>query len=110
MATGFLIIVKIFRQIGSQTLGLQNSQNLVTGDEPDLCNTMGIPEDDTNLRGGQTLLGQLENVFLDLIGSQFQPVGNTTAVRQSRLGNTLSGSVHTNHGEAAFAMELNRKR
>lgn len=31
-------------------------------------------EERTNLRGGQTLLGQLEDLLLDIIGRQLQPL------------------------------------
>ena len=37
---------------------------------------MGIPEDDTDLGGGQTLLGQLEDLVLHLIAGDLEPLGN----------------------------------
>ena len=36
-------VIDIFWQIRSQTLGLEDSQNFVTSDEPNLGNTMWIP-------------------------------------------------------------------
>ena len=42
-------VVNVFGEGGSKTLGLQDTQNLVSGDESHLGNSVGIPEDDTNL-------------------------------------------------------------
>ena len=39
--------VKIFRQLGGQTLLLQDTENFVSGDESDLGDTMGITQNDT---------------------------------------------------------------
>merc|ERR1712061_826185 len=90
-------VVDIFRQVGGKSLRLEDPENLVSGDEANLCDTMGIPEDNTDLGRSQTFLCQFEDLFVDLFTGQFQPVGNSPAVWQSRLGNTLSGSVHTTH-------------
>lgn len=53
----------------------------------------------TDLRGCQALLAQLLDVLLNLIGSQFQPCGHSSAVGQSRFGNTFSRRVHATHFE-----------
>ena len=37
-------VVQIFGQFRRQSLGLQDSQNLVTSDEPHLGDTMGVTE------------------------------------------------------------------
>lgn len=44
-------VVNIFREIWGKTLSLQDSQDLVTSNETDLGNTMGIPEDNTFIIG-----------------------------------------------------------
>ena len=59
---------------------------------------MAVPEDDTDLGRRQTLLGQLEDLLLDVVGGQLQPGGDCAAERQSRLGNTLARCVHATHG------------
>ena len=41
-----------------------------------LGNTVGVPEDDTDLGGGQTLLSQLEDLVLHLIAGDLEPLGN----------------------------------
>lgn len=43
---------------GCKTLGLQDSQNLVTSHKSDLWDTMGITKGDTNLRRSETLSGE----------------------------------------------------
>lgn len=44
----------------------------------------------TNLRGGQTLFGQLEDLLFDITRCELQPCGKTAPVRQSWLGQALS--------------------
>jgi len=39
-----------------------------------LGNSMTVPEDHTNLGGGQTLLGQLEDLVLNLVGGELEPL------------------------------------
>lgn len=40
-------VVQILRQVRGQTLGLEDPQDLVAGDETHLGNTVGIPQDHT---------------------------------------------------------------
>jgi len=58
--------VDVLREVGSQSLPLQDPQDLVAGDKPDLGDTVTVPEDDTDLRRGQALLGQLVDLVLDV--------------------------------------------
>merc|ERR1719415_358068 len=69
-------IVAVLGQSGSHSLAFQDAENLVAGDESDLGNSVTVSEDDTNLRWSQTLLGQLVDLVLDLIGGQLQPGWN----------------------------------
>merc|ERR1719324_1880900 len=69
-------IVAVLGQSGSHSLAFQDTENLVAGDKSDLGNSMTVSEDDTNLRWSQTLLGQLVDLVLDLIGGQLQPGWN----------------------------------
>lgn len=62
-----------------------------------LGNTVGIPENDTNLGGCEALLGQLEDLVLDLVAGHLHPLGHGAPVRQCRLGNTLAWCVHAAH-------------
>jgi len=54
-----------------------------------------IPKDDTDLRGGQTLPGELEDVVADLLRGGLEPRGSGSLVGQSRGGDTFSGGVHS---------------
>lgn len=44
--------------IHCRTVGLENAEDLVAGDNADLGDTVGITEDDTDLGGSSTLLGE----------------------------------------------------
>ena len=44
---------------GILTLKFQDSENLVTGDESDLGDPMGITKSDANLRGGEAFTREL---------------------------------------------------
>ena len=63
-----------------------------------LGNTVTVPEDDTDLGGGQTLLGQFVDLILDLVRGQLQPLGHRPPVGEGGLGDTLAWRVHTTHG------------
>ena len=47
--------VDVLWKVGSQTLPLQDTEDLVASHETDLGNTMRIPEDHTNLQGKQEI-------------------------------------------------------
>lgn len=40
-------VVEVLRQIRGQTLGLEDPQDLVAGDETNLGHTVGVPQDHT---------------------------------------------------------------
>lgn len=87
-----------------RTVLLEKTQNLATSDALDLGNAVRVTEDDTNLRGGQTLLGELADVVLDVLGGDLEPRRRGTLVRASRLGHTLTTTVHATHGELVFCL------
>lgn len=47
--------------------------------------------------GSETLLSKFVNLFLYIVGSQFQPGRDTAAVRQRRLGDTLTENIKISH-------------
>lgn len=49
-----------------RTISFQNAQNLAASNSANLCDTMAVTQDDTNLRGGHALLSQLADVLLNL--------------------------------------------
>ncbi len=74
-----------------------------------LGHTMGIPKNDADLGGGQPLLGQLEDLILDLVAGHLHPLGDGAPVRQSRLGDTLARSVHATHFSAVVVLLKHHK-
>lgn len=48
---------------------------MCTSDNLDLCDSVGVTEDHTNLRGGGTLLRKLADLLDDLFRSGLEPVG-----------------------------------
>ena len=56
-----------------RTLGLQDTEDLVTGDEAHLGDTVRVTEGDTNLGGGQTLTGELDDVLDDVLRGSLEP-------------------------------------
>ena len=72
------------------TVNLQDANNLVAGQVLDQANAMAVTDDNTNLGGGQALLGQFADELLGLLGAGLQPPGSATAVRDGRTRNTLT--------------------
>lgn len=89
--------VQILRDFRGKTIGLEDTHNLLSGDRANLSDTVGVTEDDTNLGGGQTLLGELADVLLDVGGRDLAPTGGSAFVRAGTLGDTLSWCVHASH-------------
>lgn len=69
---------------------LQDAEHALASHRADLGNSVGVTEDDTNLGGGQTLLGELANVVSDLLGGGLQPGRGSPLVGEDRPGDTLS--------------------
>lgn len=76
-------VVQILRDLWGQTVRSQDSQDLVTGDDLSLGNTVGISQDDTNLRRSQTLSGVLDNLLNNVIRRQLEPSWGVSGVRGS---------------------------
>lgn len=78
-------------------LVVQNPSHKRTSDKLDLGDTVGVTENDTNLRRGSTLSGELADLLNDLLGSGLQPAGSDAAVGEGRGGDTLSVAVKSTH-------------
>ena len=55
------------------TIGLEDAQDLVAGDDLDLCDAVRVTEGDANLRRRGTLTGELADLVDDLLGGGLQP-------------------------------------
>ena len=68
-----------------------------TGDGLDLGNTMGVTEDDTDLRGRSTLPGKLADLLGDLVGRGLEPRGGVAGVGDGGGRNALALAVKSTH-------------
>jgi len=68
------------------TLTLQDSQNLVPCDEPDLGDPVRVAEDDTDLGGGVTFTSEFSDVLYYVRWRRFQPAWGCSAVWEGRGG------------------------
>lgn len=82
--------VQVLWDLWGQTVRLQDSQDLVTGDNLGLGDSVSISQDNTNLRWGQTLSGVLDNLLNNLIGAQLEPRWSVSRVWKSGGGDTLT--------------------
>lgn len=75
----------------------EQEQGEHTGDGADLGNSVGVTENDTNLRGGRALLGELADLLNDLLGGGLQPRRRVARVGDGGGRNALSVAVKTTH-------------
>jgi len=73
--------VEVLWDLGSKAIALEDSENLVTGDDLDLGDTVAVAEDDTDLRGSGTLLRELADLVDDLLGGGLEPRRSGARVR-----------------------------
>jgi len=60
--------VEVLWDFRGQAVALEDSQNLVAGDDLDLCDAVGVAECDTDLRGSGAFAGELADLVHDLVG------------------------------------------
>ena len=65
--------VKILRDFRSQSISLKDAYDLLTSDTLNLSNTVRIPQNHTDLTGGQTLFCQLANLLLNISSADLEP-------------------------------------
>lgn len=85
--------VQVLRNVRSQTVGFQDSQDLVTGDNLGLGDTVSVSQDNTNLRRSQTLSGVLDHLLHNLVSGQLEPSRRVSGVGSSRRRNTFTLSM-----------------
>ena len=56
-------LVEVLGNLRGEAILLQDSEDLVSSDSLNLRNAVVVSEDDTDLRGGGALLGELNNLF-----------------------------------------------
>lgn len=62
--------VEILGELRGKTVGLQNSENFVTSHIRHLTDPVSVTKQNTDLRGGETLLGEFADMFVDLLGGE----------------------------------------
>lgn len=65
--------VQVLWDLWGKTVRLEDSHNLVTGDNLGLRNSVSISQNDTNLRWSKTLLGVLQNLVNNRFWSRLVP-------------------------------------
>ena len=83
-------VVQVLWDLWSQTVRLQNSQDLVTSNDLGLGDTVGISQQDTDLGWSQTLSGVLDNLLDDSIRRQLEPSWWVSGVWNGGGGDTLT--------------------
>jgi len=90
-------VVEVLGDVGGETVGLQDAEHVLSSHCLDTGNAMGITEDNTNLRWGQTLLGELADMVDNLLRRGLQPRGGSPLVGEDGRGDTLSNTMHATH-------------
>ena len=68
---------------GQRTLGFEDTEDLITGDEAYLGDTVRVAEGNTDLGGGQTLAGELDDLVDNILRGGLEPRRGSAAVRES---------------------------
>ena len=89
--------VKVLWNIGGQAVGLEDAEDLLTGDGGDLGDSTVVTEGDADLGRGHSLLGEPADLLLNISGGDLLPRRRGALVRLGTLGDALSGCVHTSH-------------
>lgn len=63
---------------------LEDTEDLVTGHETDLGNTVRVTEGNTDLRGSKALAGEFNNLLDDFLRGCLEPRRGRPAVREGR--------------------------
>jgi hypothetical protein len=65
--------VKILGDLRSESVRLEDTDNLLSSDRADGSNALGVTKNDTNLGGGESLLGKLAYVILYVGSRDLEP-------------------------------------
>mmetsp|Transcript_7818 Transcript_7818/g.14496 ORF Transcript_7818/g.14496 Transcript_7818/m.14496 type:complete len:208 (+) Transcript_7818:383-1006(+) len=98
--------VQVLWDFGGKSVGLEDTDDLLSRDGLDLCDSVRISQNDANLRGVETLSGELADVFFNVGGRSLEPRGRRALVGFGTLGDTLSGGMHTTHGDEVLFVEV----
>lgn len=71
-------------RVGYHTVGLEDAEDLVSGDNLGLGDTVGVTKDLTNLGGSCALPGELADLLDDLLGGGLEPRRRSARVGDGR--------------------------
>lgn len=80
------------------TVGFEDSEDLVAGDDLDLSDAVAIAQDNTNLRRRSALSCELANVVDNRVWRGLEPCRHCSRVWDGGGTDTLSFAVKTTHG------------
>lgn len=89
--------VQVLWNLRGEAVRLQYSENFITSDNLHLSNSVGVTQDNTNLRRRRTLPGKLADLFNDLVRSGLEPAWRSPGVWDSRCRDSLSIGVKATH-------------
>ena len=89
--------VQILWDFGCKSVGLEDTNDLLSGNRADLGDTVRVTKNNTDLGGGKSFLGKLADVVLNVGGGDFEPGRRCALVRPGGLRNTFSGCMQTSH-------------
>ena len=78
--------VEILGDGRGKAVALEDAKDRGTVKLLNLSNTVGVTKGDTNLRGAETLLGELADRLLGLSGGTLEPLGNSANVGERTAG------------------------
>lgn len=90
-------MVEVLGHLGGEAIFLKDAQDLAASDALHLGNTIRVTQADANLGGSSTLLGQLDDLFHQVISGDLHPRGGALAVWKAAAGDALARRVHSSH-------------
>ena len=90
-------MVEVLGDFGSQARLFQDSEDFASSDALHLWDAMAISESDTDLRRGETLLRELDNLINEVVGRNSNPAWSCFPVWQASACDTLALRVHSAH-------------
>lgn len=82
--------VQILWDLWGQTVGLQDTQDLVTSDNLGLGNTVRVSQQDTDLGWSQTLSGVLDDLLNNGLRRELEPSWSVSGVWKRRRRDTFT--------------------
>lgn len=95
-------MVQILWDFRGESTCLEDTEDLVSGDEADLGDAVGVTQHNTDLGGRHSPAGEFVDLFDDFAGRGFEPGGGSSGVWEGGGRNALAWSVHTTWCELAW--------